>query len=187
MRKDNRYAFNNAYYKRSYRNVTEGSAAKVERIYDEEVEEFEEEEEPEIVETARPEREQERRSREDVENVIGRKVKYHRTYKVHFFSSFFILAIIAVFFICAARYISKQADMNLVEKQISAAKAELSEIEAKNAMLENQLNKEIDRNVVFTTACVKLKMQYPDNNEVINYVLPDEGYVKQYGAIPTAK
>lgn len=197
MRKNNKYAFNNSYYKRSYSNAVEGSNARKlaslpEYEEEEEYEEYEEEYSEEAFDEEYEENdfrgyEEERVTidRNDVEAVIGRKVKYKRSYRVNVGAVLTVLVSLAILFYAASGYIKMESELNQMDKQLKTTAMELSSVQAKNASLSAMLDKEIDRNYIYTVAVTQLGMTYPDDNQVIAYQVPDSGYVKQYGAIPT--
>ncbi len=181
MRQNNKYAFNDSYYKRSYRNAIEGNAAKnlaVEEDYEEELleEEYELVEEPVVKE--RPKR----IHQYEVQRAPKEKIK--RSYQGSVITSVMLVLSMVFLFTVASTYIKKQSEINLLDKQIAAAKATLADVNEKNAALLNKLDTEVDRNYLYTVAVSQFGMQYPTENQVINYQTPDQGYVKQYGNIP---
>lgn len=197
MRKDNKYAFNSSYYKRSYVNAVEGSNAR--RLNA--VPEYEEEEEYEVREEEYSEEafdedyaeedfrgyEEEKVyvNRNDVEAVRGKKVKYKRSYRLNPGAIIVVAISVVALLYAAASYIRMESQLNLMDKQIKTTSMELADVQAKNASLTSMLDKEIDRNYLYTVAVSQLGMTYPDKNSVIPYQIPDNGYVKQFGAIPS--
>lgn len=191
MRKNNKYAFNNSYYKRSYSNALEGNNARELASLPEYEEEYEEEYAEEVFEEEYVEKdfngyteEREKVNRNDVKAVVGKKVKYKRSYHINLGAVAAVLVSLGILFYAASGYIKLESELNLMDKQIKATEMELSSIQAKNASLAVMLDKEIDRNYIYTVAVSQLGMTYPDDNQVIGYQTPDSGYVKQYGEIP---
>lgn len=89
----------------------------------------------------------------------------------------------AFVFICV-NYLQLQSAAILCTKQITALKAELSEMTLDNDAAYNSAIDSVDMNEVKDIAVNKLGMDYPTESQVITYECESRDYVRQYCEIP---
>ena len=189
----NRFSFDRNYYESLRRKPIEGSAAKsvdsqaeYEEDYYDDQELFSEEYSENDFETDSAVRRRQVNVREaaPAQRVKVKTKKYYNFGLLEVLVICLLLVVLAKF--CYV-YIQARADIIQMNKKINTAKAELKDIQNKNAALESRLDVETDRNYIYTIAVSKLNMIYPKENDTIYYNKPYEGYVRQYYEIPSVK
>ena len=71
-----------------------------------------------------------------------------------------------------------------LERDVTALEQSLTTIQAENAALEDNLDRQVDWEEVYRVAVGELGMVYPNKNEVITYESAENGHVIQYQDIP---
>lgn len=181
----NKFAYDKNYYERRYSASIEGNAARqLEEEYEEEYysdEELYDEEYEEADFGIEPEYEYE------TEAETEQKVKIKRKYNFNAIAVMFMMISVVGLMYASFGFLAARSSISQATKALATAKSELADAEAINASLRNQLDVDVDRNYIYTVAVEKLNMTYPTNGQTVFYERPDEGYVRQFQSIPTAK
>ena len=115
------------------------------------------------------------------------RVKIKKKYNFGFIELLMLVVALVAVVHAVYGYIETKAAITQANKNIQAAKQELTDIQNKNEALIRNLDVETDRNYIYTVAVSKLNMIYPKENDTIYYETPSDGYVRQYHEIPTLK
>ena len=115
------------------------------------------------------------------------RVKIKKKYNFGFIELLMLVVALVAVVHAVYGYIETKAAITQANKNIQAAKQELTDIQNKNEALIRNLDVEKDRNYIYTVAVSKLNMIYPKENDTIYYETPSDGYVRQYHEIPTLK
>ena len=115
------------------------------------------------------------------------RVKIKKKYNFGFIELLMLVVALVAVVHAVYGYIETKAAITQANKNIQAAKQELTDIQNKNEALIRNLDVETDRNYIYTVAVSKLNMIYPMENDTIYYETPSDGYVRQYHEIPTLK
>lgn len=115
------------------------------------------------------------------------RVKIKKKYNFGFIELLMLVVALVAVVHAVYGYIETKAAITQANKNIQAAKQELTDIQNKNEALIRNLDVETDRNYIYTVAVSKLNMIYPKENDTIYYETSSDGYVRQYHEIPTLK
>lgn len=186
----NKFSYDRNYYENMKKIPVEGTAA---RAYDEDVEDFPDEYTEEYTEAdfegtspkkRRVEVHPARRPRTQVKPQAEVKLKKRYSFDLVLVTA--LLAMIVFLVGSCYRYIALREEVIQASKKIVAAKTELEDVNNLNSAFMKRLDVETDRNYIYSVAVSKLNMIYPKENNTVYYERPDEGYVRQYKAIPAS-
>lgn len=103
---------------------------------------------------------------------------------INFASLLVLVAAISVTVFMCYEYLTLQADVSGLNKQIKAGKVELVELTKENDAAQSKLNKAVDLDKIYQIAVGEYGMVYPNKNAVITYESGKSDYVRQYEDIP---
>lgn len=129
---------------------------------------------------AKPEkiREPEKKSPKRTQEVPSFKTRY--LVRINFIKVLIIGVLLFAVVQSALNLISVKSDVNRIEKEISAAKITLEDVNSYNESLLGRLDISYDRNYIYNVAVGKLGMVYPKDNAVVYYKEADTSHVYQY-------
>lgn len=88
-------------------------------------------------------------------------------------------AVMALYF-----YIVSLSTLNTVKSDFQKAQKDYAALISENALLENEIERSIDYDAVYTYATEMLGMQMPEKQQIISYGHANQGYVSKQGSIP---
>ena len=94
-----------------------------------------------------------------------------------------IMAISLTLFTCI-QYIKTQAEVSVLNRNISQMEKELNNLTKENKVQTNQLIAALDLDEIYQTATEELGMVRPSENQVVYFDSNISDFVKQYGEIP---
>ena len=96
-----------------------------------------------------------------------------------------LVALIAVIICSAAAmfYLHANAQLNVMEKQISDLKTEKTSLESKQSAIQAEIDKSINLDQIKDYAEKKLHMIYPKDSDVLLYQRDSDDYFRQYESV----
>ena len=96
-----------------------------------------------------------------------------------------LVALIAVIICSAAAmfYLHANAQLNVMEKQISDLKTEKTSLESKQSAIQAEIDKSINLDQIKDYAEKKLHMIYPNDSDVLLYLRDSDDYFRQYESV----
>lgn len=94
-----------------------------------------------------------------------------------------VIAITITVFVCY-EYLTMQARVSNINKQIKVKQMELSSLTKENDSVMNKLDKAVDLDKIYQIAVGEYGMVYPKDNTIISFESSDSDYVRQYEDIP---
>ena len=96
-----------------------------------------------------------------------------------------LVALIAVIICSAAAmfYLLANAQLNVMEKQISDLKAEKTSLDSKQSAIQAEIDKSINLDQIKDYAEKKLHMIYPKDSDVLLYQRDSDDYFRQYESV----
>lgn len=94
-----------------------------------------------------------------------------------------IMAISLTLFTCI-QYIKTQAEVSVLNRNITQMEKELNNINEENKIQSNKLIAALDLDEIFQTATQELGMIRPSDNQIVYFDSNISDFVKQYGEIP---
>ncbi len=99
-------------------------------------------------------------------------------------SAVLLVTAILVTSVLAIRYLNVSARITEIDKSIASLNESLQAATQENDSMLASIADGVDLNEVYRVAVGELGMVYPNNNQVIHFTYENDGYVRQYGAIP---
>lgn len=102
-------------------------------------------------------------------------------------SGFFLATALMVLVGALTYYLFLQSDITAYNKEIARLEKSLNEIKLDNDENYSRITSNVDLDKIRTTAIQELGMKYADEGQIITFNGEGSDYVKQTGAIPSAK
>ncbi len=121
------------------------------------------------------ERDNRQKQRERASRLRGMDLLAFLTYSVAFFAIAFL----------AINYLRVQGEIKASAKTLSTLETQVMKLADENKVISDSKDVPLNMDLLYEIATGTFGMVLPEENQVISYETDDNGYVKQYGEIPT--